>query len=140
MLANKRYKMGKPVMDDAEYDELRLRLKKAGSLVILHEGASCTIDGVCKSDLREDNAKTRLLCACDQQRHAWEGIYVYPRKAFSRECCVRLADLPGTAGGLVLACEVIFWTLHLDPVRMRSVHAQARHAQSCSAHCGHPLT
>lgn len=86
VLANKRYKMGKPVMDDAEYDELRLRLKKAGSLVILHEGASCTIDGVCKSDLREDNAKTRLLY------------------------------LPGTAGGLVLACEVIFWTLHLDPI------------------------
>jgi len=86
VLANKRYKMGKPVMDDTEYDELRGRLKKAGSLVVLHEGASCTIDGICKSDLTTDDAKTRLLY------------------------------LPGTAGGLILTCELIYWTLHLDPI------------------------
>jgi len=86
LLANKRFKMGKPVMDDKEYDELRNKLKTVGSLVVLHEGASCSVDGLCKTDMREDAGKTRLLY------------------------------LPGTAGGLILVCELIFWTLGLDPI------------------------
>ena len=31
LLANKRYKMGQPVLSDSEYNDLRLKLKKAGS-------------------------------------------------------------------------------------------------------------
>jgi len=87
VLANKRYKTGKSVMDDSEYDKLRETLKQAGSLVVLHEGASCSVEtGICKTDLRIDDAKTRLLY------------------------------FPGTAGGLILACEVLFWTTGLDPI------------------------
>lgn len=62
VLSNKRFKMGKPTLSDPEYDALREKLRKAGSLVVLHDGASCNIDtGICKSDMRVDSGKTRLL-------------------------------------------------------------------------------
>jgi len=85
VLANKRYSMGKPILSDSEYDALRKRLKDIGSPVVLHEAPSCTIDGICKLDLQVDNAKQRLLY------------------------------LPGTAGSVILLCELFFWTLHIDP-------------------------
>jgi len=87
VLANKRFKMGKPVLDDAEYDALRSKLKKKGSNVVLHEGPTCNVEsGVCKTDLKVDEGKQRLLY------------------------------LPGTAGGLILSCELIYWTVGLDPI------------------------
>ena len=87
VLANKRYKMGKPILNDAEYDELRGRLKAAGSTVIIHEGAKCNVeDGICKTDLAIDAGKTRLLY------------------------------LPGSLGGLLLVQEAFFWTVGLDPI------------------------
>jgi len=87
VLANKRFKMGKPVMNDGEYDALRKRLKEAGSKVIIHDAAACNLDtGVCKADLRVDEAKQRLLY------------------------------IPGTSLGLLLGCEVLFWTVHTDPL------------------------
>jgi len=87
VLANKRYSMGKPVMDDKEYDALRARLKAAGSNVIIHDSAKCSLDdGICKTDLIVDFGKTRLLY------------------------------FPGTTAGLVLSCEIAFWTLHIDPL------------------------
>lgn len=87
LLANKRYKMGKPVLNDAEYDALRLQLKKEGSSVAMHDAPRCDVDsGVCKMDMRVDKGKTRLLY------------------------------LPGWAGGLLVFSEVSFWTLHLDPL------------------------
>lgn len=86
VLANKRYKMGKPILNDEEYDQLRAKLQKAGSLVVLHDGASCSTDtGLCKTDMKVDAGKTRLLY------------------------------LPGSAGGLLVAMEACFWTLHVDP-------------------------
>lgn len=87
VLANKRFKMGKPVLDDAAYDALRTKLKKAGSNVVLHQGPTCNVEtGVCKTDLKVDQGKQRLLY------------------------------LPGTAGGLILSCELIYWTVGLDPI------------------------
>jgi hypothetical protein len=86
LLANKRYKMGQPVLSDSEYDALRLSLKKAGSAVALHDAPTCNLDGVCKMDMRVDKGKTRLLY------------------------------LPGWAGGLLVFSEITFWTLHLDPL------------------------
>jgi len=87
LIANKRYKMGSPVLSDSEYDALRLELKKAGSSVALHDSPTCRVDtGVCKMDMRTDKGKTRLLY------------------------------LPGFAGGLIFFCETSFWTLHLDPL------------------------
>jgi hypothetical protein len=87
VLSNKRFRMGKPILNDAEYDKLRNKLKAAGSLVIIHDAAKCSLDdGICKTDLVVDSGKTRLLY------------------------------LPGTAGGLILACEAAFWTLHIDPL------------------------
>lgn len=86
VLANKRYSMGKPILSDSEYDALRKKLKDDGSQVILHEAPSCTIDGICKLDLRVDQGKQRLLY------------------------------LPGTAGSIILLCELFFWTLHIDPL------------------------
>ena len=76
VIANKRFAMGKPTLKDDEYDALRNKLKDQGSLVVLHEGASCSVDtGLCKTDLRIDTGKTRLLY------------------------------LPGTVGGLLLIME-----------------------------------
>lgn len=86
LLANKRYKMGQPVLSDSEYNDLRLKLKKAGSSVALHDNPTCNIDGICKMDMRVDKGKTRLLY------------------------------LPGWAGGLLVFSEITFWTLHLDPL------------------------
>jgi len=87
LLANKRYKMGKPVLTDSEYDALRLQLKKEGSTVAMHDAPRCDADtGVCKMDLRVDKGKTRLLY------------------------------LPGWAAGLLIFSEVCFWTLHIDPI------------------------
>jgi len=87
LLSNKRFAMGKPILNDSEYDALRTKLKAAGSLVIIHDAAKCSLDdGICKTDLQVDAGKTRLLY------------------------------LPGTAGGLILACELSFWTLHIDPL------------------------
>jgi hypothetical protein len=87
LLANKRFKMGKPVLTDSEYDALRLQLKKEGSSVAMHDAPRCDMDtGVCKMDLRVDKGKTRLLY------------------------------LPGWAGGLIFFSEVSYWTLHLDPL------------------------
>jgi len=87
VLANKRFKMGKAIMNDAEYDSLRKKLKDAGSLVVIHDAAKCSVDdGICKTDLVVDAGKTRLLY------------------------------FPGTAGGLILSCELAFWTLHIDPI------------------------
>jgi len=87
ILANKRFKMGTPILDDAQYDALRTKLKDAKSPVVLHDVASCSLDsGICKIDLRVDAAKQRLLY------------------------------FPGTAGALVLFCELSYWTLHLDPL------------------------
>jgi len=85
VLANKRYSMGKPILSDPEYDALRKKLKELGSPVVLHEVPSCTIDGICKNDLRVDQGKQRLLY------------------------------LPGTAGSVIVLCELFFWTLHIDP-------------------------
>jgi len=85
ILSNKRYKMGKPIMNDSEYDALRARLKAAGSLVVIHDAAKVLQDGLRKTDLSVDKGKTRLLY------------------------------LPGTAAGIVLFCELAFWTLHIDP-------------------------
>ena len=77
MLSNKRFKMGKPIMSDTEYDALRLKLKLQGSFVVIHDAAKCSLeDGICKNDMRVDDGKTRLLY------------------------------LPGTVGGIVLACEL----------------------------------
>jgi len=87
LLANKRYKMGQPIMDDATYDALRKQLKLEGSTVALHDSPTCSVDtGVCKMDLRVDKGKTRLLY------------------------------LPGVAGGMLLFVEASFWILHLDPL------------------------
>jgi len=87
VLSNKRYKMGKPVMSDEEYDQLRTRLKTAGSPVVIHDAAKCSVeDGICKADIRIDAGKTRLLY------------------------------FPGTAGGLILTCEIFYWTLGIDPL------------------------
>jgi len=87
IIANKRYSMGKAILSDKEYDELRLRLKTAGSFVVLHEAPACDPEsGFCKNDMRVDVGKQRLLY------------------------------LPGVVGGMVLFCEVSFWTLHLDPI------------------------
>jgi len=87
VLAIKRFKMGKAIMSDEEYDALRNRLKEALSPVVIHEAPKCSLDdGLCKSDLSVDKGKTRLLY------------------------------LPGTLGGIVLACELSFWTLHIDPI------------------------
>jgi len=87
LLANKRFKMGKPVMTDSEYNALRLELKKLGSPVALHDAPTCDADtGVCKMDMRKDLGKTRLLY------------------------------LPGWGGGLILFSEISFWTLHIDPI------------------------
>lgn len=87
VLSNKRFKMGKPIMSDTEYDALRLKLKLQGSFVVIHDAAKCSLeDGICKNDMRVDDGKTRLLY------------------------------LPGTVGGIVLACELFFWTLHIDPL------------------------
>merc|ERR1712046_143068 len=62
LLANKRWKMGKPSMEDKAYDELRKNLKAAGSTIALRDDGSCNVkDGVCKNDLRVDKGKTRLL-------------------------------------------------------------------------------
>merc|ERR1712046_14819 len=62
LLANKRWKMGKPSMEDKAYDELRKNLKAAGSTITLRDDGSCNVkDGVCKNDLRVDKGKTRLL-------------------------------------------------------------------------------
>jgi len=86
VLANKRYSEGKSIISDEDYDKLRAKLKKAGSLVVLHEGASCDLDtGICKSDLRVDKGKTRLLY------------------------------LPGVVGSSLVLSEVLYWTLHTDP-------------------------
>ena len=79
--------MGKPILSDEEYDALRTKLRDAGSLVILHEGATCSLDtGLCKTDLRIDSGKTRLLY------------------------------LPGQAGGLLLTMELCYWFLGIDPI------------------------
>ncbi|KAL1498947.1 hypothetical protein AB1Y20_013468 [Prymnesium parvum] len=86
VLANKRYKMGKPILSDAEYNQLRATLKEGGSPVVLHEAPSCDLDGICKVDLRVDEAKQRLLY------------------------------LPGTLGSVFVLCELFFWTLHTDPL------------------------
>merc|ERR1740130_2545075 len=87
LLANKRYKMGKPVLSDEEYNALRLSLKKDGSSVAMHDAPRCDAEsGVCKMDMRVDKGKTRLLY------------------------------LPGWAGGLLVFSEVSFWTLHIDPL------------------------
>jgi len=87
LLANKRFKMGKAVMDDAAYDTLRNKLKAVGSLVVIHDSAKCSVeDGICKNDLRIDSGKTRLLY------------------------------IPGVTAGIVLACELSYWTLGLDPI------------------------
>jgi len=87
LLANKRFKMGKPVLTDDEYNALRLQLKKDGSSVAMHDAPRCDMDsGVCKMDMRVDKGKTRLLY------------------------------LPGWAGGLLVFSEISFWTLHIDPL------------------------
>jgi hypothetical protein len=86
ILANKRFSMGKAVLSDSEYDALRTRLKEAGSQVVLHDAPSCTVDGICKNDLRVDKGKQRLLY------------------------------LPGTVGGMILWCELSYWVTHLDPL------------------------
>merc|ERR1719152_637698 len=43
VLANKRFKMGKPFLSDMEYDNLRALLKDKGSPVVIHEGAKCSV-------------------------------------------------------------------------------------------------
>ena len=87
LLANKRFRMGKPVLSDGEYDALRLQLKKDGSPVALHDTPTCdAVSGVCKMDMQVDKGKTRLLY------------------------------LPGWAGGLLVFSEISFWTLHIDPL------------------------
>ena len=86
IIANKRYSMGKAVMDDKTYDTLREKLRKAGSSVVIHEEARCNIEGICKSDLAIDQAKQRLLY------------------------------LPGTLGAQLLLMEACFWTLGIDPI------------------------
>jgi len=87
LIANKNYRMGNPTMDDKEYDALRRTLKDSGSPVVLHEAPTCRVDtGVCKMDMRVDEGKQRLLY------------------------------FPGTIAGLVLFCELLFWTLGTDPI------------------------
>jgi len=87
ILANKRFKMNKPILSDSEYDTLRKKLKDLGSPVVIHEGAKCNLeDGICKNDMSVDNGKTRLLY------------------------------LPGTIGASLLLSEIFFWTLHIDPL------------------------
>lgn len=87
VIAVKRFKMGKGIMSDSEYDELRTKLSAAGSLVVMHDGASCSVDtGLCKTDMRIDTGKTRLLY------------------------------LPGAVGGLLLVMEALFWTTGIDPI------------------------
>lgn len=87
LIANKRFRMGTPVLDDKAYDTLRRELKEMGSVVVLHDAPTCRADtGVCKIDMRVDNGKQRLLY------------------------------FPGTVAGLVLVCELCYWTLHTDPL------------------------
>jgi len=87
VLSVKRFQMGKPTLSDSEYDTLRNKLREAGSLVVLHDGASCSVEtGQCKTDMRIDTGKNRLLY------------------------------LPGTVGGLLLVMEALYWTVGLDPL------------------------
>jgi len=86
VLANKRFAMKKPIMSDSEYDSLRTKLKEIASPVILHEAPSCTIDGICKLDLKVDAAKQRLLY------------------------------FPGTVGASLVFSELSYWVLGTDPI------------------------
>lgn len=87
VIAVKRFNMGKPVLTDTEYDQLRMKLRDEGSLVVLHDGASCSLEtGKCKTDMRVDAGKNRLLY------------------------------LPGTIGGLLLVMEALYWITGIDPL------------------------
>lgn len=102
VLANKRFKMGKAIMNDAEYDTLRKKLKDAGSLVVIHDAAKCSVDdGICKTDLVVDAGKTRLLY------------------------------FPGTAGGLILSCEL---ACALPPLSTHSTPRPSRPPQHAPPH------
>jgi len=94
LIANKNYQAGNPTLSDADYDKLRKQLRSEGSVVVLHDAPTCRVDtGVCKMDARVDEAKQRLLY------------------------------FPGTAAGLVLLCELSFWTLHIDPLLSLAIAA-----------------
>ena len=87
LIANKRFRLGTPILSDPEYDALRRQLKVAGSTVVLHEAPSCSVTtGECKQDMRVDQGKQRLLY------------------------------IPGFTIGLLLVCELSFWTLGTDPL------------------------
>lgn len=115
MIANKRYRMGKPILSDGEYDTLRKKLKGEGSVVALHDEATCKLDtGICKV------RPTRIGGGTPRERPIHSPLTT-PRLSPQVDLRVdnakmRLLYFPGVAGGLILGCELSFWTLHIDPL------------------------
>ena len=116
MIANKRYRMGKPILSDDEYDTLRKKLKGEGSVVALHDEATCKLDtGICK--VRRGRPDHRAARPPPSLSHA--SHHPAPRTQVDLRvdnAKMRLLYFPGVAGGLILGCELSFWTLHIDPL------------------------
>ena len=117
MIANKRYRMGKPILSDDEYDTLRKKLKGEGSVVALHDEATCKLDtGICK--VRRGRLSNTARAA---RPHRSPTPLTTPLLSTQVDLRVdnakmRLLYFPGVAGGLILGCELSFWTLHIDPL------------------------
>jgi len=67
MVAARRYREGRPIMSNEEFDGLRKKLKARNSPAVLHDEPRCQVDSadgkVCKSDLYPDDGKNALLYA-----------------------------------------------------------------------------
>lgn len=111
IIASSRYREGKPIMGDEEYDNLRRQLKKQNSAAVIHDAPTCKVcalwryalpmrrcstapcvgtaqvdTGICKSDAVPDQGKNAILY------------------------------LPGVLGAAVIWTELLFWTLRWDPL------------------------
>ena len=115
MIANKRYRMGKPILSDDEYDTLRKKLKGEGSVVALHDEATCKLDtGICK--VRRGRLSNTARAAHPPSSHPAPPSPPPQVDLRVDNAKMRLLYFPGVAGGLILGCELSFWTLHIDPL------------------------
>lgn len=62
MVAASRYAEGRPIMSDAEFDDLRRQLKKRNSKAVIHDMPVCKVDTQkCKADLTSDTTKNFVI-------------------------------------------------------------------------------
>lgn len=120
VIASERYREGKPIMNDVDYDELRKRLKGQNSAAVIHDAPQCK---VCPR--RRARARVESWAHADRLPPPGPCLPAPAAQVDTGECKSdavvdqgknAILYAPGTIAATVLWTESLYWTKRMDPL------------------------